>query len=67
MRTASAPTARARAIWSTWKFDSGCVASAVSTSSGVRLLAASVIPVMAFVKPGPWCTDSAATVSLMRA
>src|SRR5689334_7699982 len=31
--------------------------SAASTSRGVRLLAASVMPVIALVSPGPWCTD----------
>ena len=41
------------------KFDRGLVASGASTTSGVRLLAASTIPVRALVKPGPWCTDSA--------
>ena len=40
------------------KFDRGAVASGARTSSGVRLLAASVIPVSAFVTPGPWCTES---------
>src|ERR1700734_1942241 len=32
--------------------------SAARTSSGVRLLAASVMPVTALVRPGPWCTLS---------
>ena len=63
----SAPTAAASAGWSTWKFDRGDVTSAARTSSGVRLLAASAMPVMALVSPQPWCTDTAATVSLMRA
>ena len=36
-----------------WKFDPGAVASAARTSIGVRLLAASVIPVIALVRPGP--------------
>ena len=33
--------------------------SAASTSIGVRLFAASAIPVIALVSPQPWCTDSA--------
>ena len=41
------------------KFDRGLVASGASTTSGVRLLAASTIPVSALVTPGPWCTVSA--------
>src|SRR5580704_16352306 len=32
--------------------------SAASTTSDVRLLAASVMPVTALVSPGPWCTLS---------
>ena len=34
----------------------GWVASAARTTSGVRLLAASVMPVIALVSPQPWCT-----------
>ena len=41
---------------STWKLDRISGASAARTSSGVRLLAASAIPVIALVSPGPWCT-----------
>ena len=33
-----------------------------ATTSGVRLLAASVMPVIALVSPQPWCTVTAATV-----
>ena len=66
-RIGTAPTAVASAAWSTKKFDRGDVASAASTTSGVRLFAASVIPVMAFVNPQPWCTLSAATPPLIRA
>jgi len=40
-RRGRAPTARARAFWSTQKPDSREVASAARTSSGVRLFAAS--------------------------
>ena len=32
--------------------------SAASTTIGVRLFAASVIPVSALVRPGPWCSES---------
>jgi hypothetical protein len=32
--------------------------SAASTTMGVRLLAASVMPVIALVSPGPWCTET---------
>ena len=66
-RIEAAPTAAASAGWSTWKLDSGDVASAARTSSGVRLLAASVMPVIVLVSPQPWCTDTAATDPLMRA
>jgi predicted Na+-dependent transporter len=66
-RTGTAPTAVASAVWSTKKFDRGEVASAVTTTSGVRLLAASVIPVSALVRPHPWCRLSAATPPLVRA
>ena len=41
--------------------------SAASTSSGVRLLAASVIPVIALVSPGPWCTVSSPARPAVRA
>jgi hypothetical protein len=40
--------------------------SAASTSSGVRLLAASVNPVIALVSPGPWWTLQAARRPLTR-
>jgi hypothetical protein len=66
-RIGTAPTASASAIWSTKKFDRGELASAVTTTSGVRLFAASVIPVSALVNPQPWCTLSAATSPLIRA
>jgi hypothetical protein len=41
--------------------------AAASTIIGVRLLAASVIPVTALVSPQPWCTESTPTRPLMRA
>ena len=41
--------------------------SAASTSSGVRLLAASVMPVIALVSPQPWCTVSTAGRPAVRA
>src|SRR5215831_14343896 len=41
--------------------------SAASTSSGVRLLAASVMPVSALVSPGPWCTLKIPTRPVSRA
>src|SRR5262249_57089757 len=40
---------------------------AASTSSGVRLLAASVMPVSALVSPGPWCTLKIPTRPVSRA
>lgn len=67
IRSATAPTAVARAAWSMWKLDWASVASPASTISGVRLLAASVRPVMAFVSPGPWCTDTTPARPLIRA
>jgi hypothetical protein len=65
-RIGTAPTASARAAWSTKKFDRREVASAVTTTIGVRLFAASVMPVSALVSPGPWCTLSTATLPLIR-
>ena len=57
-RSATAPTAVGQAAWSMRKFERTAAApvSAASTSSGVRLLAASVMPVIALVSPQPWCT-----------
>ena len=52
------PAASARLVDE--KFDRGWVASAATTTSGVRLLAASVMPVIALVSPQPWCTVTAA-------
>ena len=68
-RSATAPTASTSPAWSIRKFDRSAAAgtSAASTSSGVRLLAASVSPVIAFVSPGPWCTLHAASRPLTRA
>src|SRR4051794_22118929 len=67
-RIGTAPTAWASAGWSTKKFDRGWVASAVTTTRGVRLFAASVIPVSALVTPQPWCRLTAATpATLIRA
>ncbi len=59
-RSGTAPTAEARAATSMRKLDRTAAAatSAASTTSGVRLLAASVMPVTALVSPGPWCTLS---------
>jgi hypothetical protein len=65
--TCSAPTAAARPATSTWKLDLTSGASATSTISGVRLLAASVMPVIALVRPGPWWTDSMPTWRVVRA
>ena len=60
---------RTSASWSIRKFDRSAAAgvSAASTSTGVRLLAASVSPVIVFVRPGPWCTLQAASRPLTRA
>ncbi len=68
-RSGTAPTARASPSWSTRKFERTAAAavSAASTSMGVRLLAASVMPVMALVSPQPWCSESALTLRLVRA
>jgi hypothetical protein len=66
-RSQTAPTAVATAAWSMKKLDRGAVASGARTSSGVRLLAASVMPVSALVKPGPWCTLSTPSSPLTRA
>ena len=51
------------------KFDRSAAAgtSAASSTSGVRLFAASVSPVIAFVSPGPWCTETTASRPLTRA
>ena len=56
-RSAIAPHSRAIAAWSILKFDHWTAegVSAVSSSAGVRALAASTRPVRAFVNPGPWC------------
>ena len=67
IRTEIAPTARARASWSTKKLDRDSLASAASRSRGVRLLAASASPVSAFVSPQPWCSVTAARRPLHRA
>ena len=57
-RSATAPTLRTSASWSMRKLELSAAAgvSAASRISGVRLLAASVSPVMALVSPGPWWT-----------
>ena len=56
IRSLTAPTLRARASWSILKLERTAEAwvSAVSTISGVRLLAASPIPVIALLSPQPW-------------
>ena len=53
--------ARPAASWSMRKFDrtAAPAVSAASTSSGVRLFAASAMPVIALVSPQPWCTRDA--------
>ena len=59
-RSWAAPTAAASPAWSSAKLDRAPAApvSAASTTIGVRLFAASAIPVSALVSPGPWCTVS---------
>ena len=68
-RSATAPTDSTSAPWSILKFERICAAgvSAASSTSGVRLLAASVRPVIAFVRPGPWCTLATPSRPLTRA
>ena len=58
MRSETAPTERTISACSTWKFDltAPVGTSPASTSSGVRLFAASPMPVSALVSPGPECT-----------
>ncbi|WP_344904504.1 hypothetical protein [Streptosporangium longisporum] len=67
IRSGTAPTASASAAWSTKKLERRSVTSPASTTSGVRLLAASVTPVIALVSPGPWWTLSTPTRPLRRA
>ena len=69
MRSGTAPSVAAIAGWSMRKFERIAArgASPASTSSGVRLLAASVSPVSMFVKPGPWWTLQTPTRPLTRA
>ncbi len=57
------PTEATRSCWSMRKFEPSAAAgvSPASTSSGVRLLAASARAVTAFVSPGPWCTEATPT------
>ncbi len=64
-----APTARVSASTPIRKLDctAEALTSAASTSMGVRLLAASVIPVSAFVMPGPWCRLRIAGRPVLRA
>ena len=54
-RWATAPAASTIPAWSMRKFERTAAAgvSAATTTSGVRALAASVRPVIAFVSPGP--------------
>ena len=68
-RSATAPTDSTSASCSIRKFDRICAdgVSAARSSTGVRLLAASVSPVIVFVRPGPWCTLQAASRPLTRA
>ena len=66
-RPGVAPTAVAIAATSMRKLDRGADASAASTTSGVRLLAASVMAVSALVSPGPWCSETTPGRPLSRA
>ena len=68
-RSTTAPTASTRPPWSMRKLDCSAAdgVSAASSTTGVRLLAASVRPVIALVSPGPWCTLQAASRPLTRA
>ena len=68
-RSAAAPTVVASVAWSSRKFERSAAAGAspATSSSGVRLLAASVRPVIALVKPGPWWTVQTPTRPLTRA
>ncbi len=68
-RSAAAPTAAASASWATRKLERTADApvSAARTTSGVRLFAASVIPVIALVSPGPWWTVRTPSSPLVRA
>ena len=68
-RSATAPTDSTSASWSILKFERSCAAgvSAASRISGVRDFAASVSPVIALVRPGPWCTDATPRRPLTRA
>ena len=58
-----------QARWSMRKLEVSAAAGAspASTSSGVRLLTASVSPVTVLVSPGPWCTLQMPTLPLTRA
>lgn len=62
-RSGTAPTLRARSSWSILKLERTAepAASAVSTIIGVRDLAASPIPVTAFVRPQPWWVETIPT------
>ena len=68
-RSAIAPTDSTRSCWSMRKFDVSAAAgvSPASTSTGVRLLAASLRPVIVFVSPGPWWTLTTPTRPVTRA
>ena len=68
-RSGTAPTARTAASWSMRKFERTAdpAVSAASTSRGVRLFAASAIPVSALVRPQPWWTVSTVTAPEVRA
>lgn len=69
MRSGIAPSVLASTAWSMRKFDRSAAAgdSPASSSSGVRLFAASASPVSAFVNPGPWCTLQTPARPLTRA
>jgi hypothetical protein len=68
-RSGTAPTAAIAASWSMRKLFRTAApgVSAARTSSGVRLLAASVMPVSALVSPQPWWVVTTASRSLIRA
>ncbi len=68
-RSDTAPTDSTSASWSILKFERIWAAgvSAASRISGVRLFAASVRPVTAFVSPGPWWTLATPRRPLTRA
>src|SRR5438128_5925522 len=69
MRSGIAPTEATTESWSSRKLEliAAAAVSPASTSRGVRLLAASVRPVMVLVNPGPWWTLQTPSRPLTRA